>query len=94
MTFRRQLTVNPTTYKDVLLKGFARAYRPEQLSADVRQGDQEVAILDDELVAAGINPPKVRDLMIIDGRTWSVQGAETVADGEELIGWNLTVRGG
>lgn len=95
MTLRRPLTVNPATYQDVVLLGFTRAYRPEQMPGDVRQGDQMCAICANEITAAGWPaPPRPRDLILVDGRSWAVLGAQTIADGAEILGWDLWIRGG
>lgn len=95
MVLRRPLTVNPPTYQDVVLQGFQRAYRPEQLSANLHQGDSLIAICANEIQAAGWPaPPRAKDQMIIDGRTWAIEGSQTLCDGTEVIGYDLWVRGG
>lgn len=95
MVLQRQTGVSPVVWAQVQVRGVARGYRPEQLTGDIRQGDQNVSILNDEIAAAGWpGPPKARDSIIIDGRTWAVEGAYPVYEGDLLIGHDLWVRGG
>ena len=86
---------NPITEIAVGLLGVMRGYRPEQLNGDIRQGDSNVAILNDEIAAAAWpGPPHVNDKLTIDGVDWTIQGAFNVWDGTTLIGHDLWVRGG
>jgi hypothetical protein len=90
----RRLT-STTAYTSVSLLGILRAYRPEQLAGDIRQGDAQVSVLADEIAAASWPaPPRVRDQLVIDAMVWAVQGAWPIFDGSSLIGWDLWVRGG
>lgn len=94
MTLRR-LTAAGAAPTDVAVQGHLKAYRPEQLTGDIRMGDAQVAILNDEISAAAWpGPPRARDQMVIDGRLWSVQGAFPVYEGATCIGFDVWVRGG
>jgi hypothetical protein len=93
MTLRRQTANNPAVYTDLAVIGFLRSYRPQEMQGDVRQGDAEVALTNDELGAVGV-APRARDLILIDGRTWAIQNATPVYDGLALAGFTLWVRGG
>lgn len=93
MTLKRQIT--PSSEISHPLLGFLQTYRAEQVSGDVRQGDATVATMHDEIAAAAwVPPPRVRDILVIGGRTWAVQGSKPIYDGETLIGWEFWVRGG
>lgn len=93
MTLRRPLTT--TTVSDVTVAGIDRAYKPEQVAGDIRQGDRMVAILNDEITAAGWpGPPRPRDLMLIDGLQATVEGSFAIYDGAVCIGHDIQVRGG
>jgi hypothetical protein len=95
LTLRRQTATNPATYRDVSLLGMPAFYKPGTLTGGVQQGDAQVQILTDEITAAGWpGPPRVRDLLIVDGRTWSVIGANPVMVGPLTIGFSLWIRGG
>jgi hypothetical protein len=77
---------------DVQLMGFARAYRPEEIQGAVKQGDQRVEILNDELEAAGFGAP-AHPQKLIDGGTMTLGGAWPVREGAAVIGWSLWVTG-
>jgi hypothetical protein len=75
--------------------GYARDYRPEELVGGIMQGDIRVEIGADEIAAAAWPaPPRKPDRLVVDGRTYTVQGATAVYDGPTLAGWSLWARGG
>ena len=91
MTLRRGPATAPI---EVALTGFARDYRPEEVQGLVKQGDQRVEILDDEIAAAGWpSPPKNPDKLDIGGRMTTVQGAREIEVGGTRLGWSLWVTG-
>jgi len=95
MTLRRQTGVNPATYADVVLTGVFWAYTPERITGGVQQGDATVSITSDEIATAGWPaPPRARDLVIAEGRTWSVVGASPVSIGSAVLGYSIWIRGG
>ena len=94
MTLRRQTGVNPATYLDLPVAGRLSAYRPEQLQGGVQQGDASVAILNDELAAAGWSAPRAKEAIVIDGRTWQIIGVRAAYERSMVIGFALWVRGG
>lgn len=95
MTLQRQTGVNPTVYTTASVTGIMHTYRPDQISGDIRQGDSEVRILDDDIVTAGWpGPPHAKDSIIIDGKTWLILGSQELYDGTELCAHWLWVRGG
>jgi len=95
MVLRRILTVNPQTFSDVTFQGFLHAYRPEEMAGDIRQGDANVWALNDEITAAAWPAPvRTRDVVVTDGRTWTVQGAQPLYEGPTLIGYAIWIRGG
>lgn len=96
MTLRRPLPgAIPPTYQAVTVQGFQRAYRPEQLTGGLHQGDALVAICANEIAAAAWpSPPRPQDQMLIDGQTWLVQGSQSLYDGAECVGYDLWIRGG
>ena len=85
-----------TGQTDLDVRGTLNSYRPESVpvGGDVKQGDGQVNIMNDEIAAAGWPTPRKTDQLSIDGRTWAVMGAVPVYDGPALIGWTLWVRGG
>lgn len=88
MSLRRQAVA-------VTVQGSFRAYTPDQITGGIVQGDAQVSILDDEIAAAAWpGPPRRGDTMLIDGKTWALQGATPVHDGALLIGHDLWIRGG
>lgn len=94
-TLRRQTGVNPSTFSDLAVAGYLSTYRPEQLTGGVQMGDASVAILNDEILAAAWpGPPRSKDAMIIDGRTWQVIGARAIFERTAVIGFAIWVRGG
>lgn len=94
MTLRRQTQASPPLFTDVVLKGATARFEPQNSPPDVRQGDEQVLILNDEITAAGWpGPPRARDSLTDDGKVWAVQGARSVYDGGTLVGHYLWVRG-
>lgn len=96
MTLRRSSgTFGAVTYASVTLKGFSRAYRPDPLAGSLVQADYAVEILNDEIVAASwAGPPRPTDELLMDGASFSVEGAEPIYEGAAVIGHCLMVRGG
>lgn len=87
-------TNTPITTTNLTVQGFLSAYRPEQLSTDIKQGDALVAITNDELAAAGWDAPRARDQVEIDGHLWVVIGSQALYVGGTCIGHAMQVRGG
>lgn len=94
MVLRRQTGVNPVAYQELPIAGYLTAFRPEQLSGGVQQGDASVAILNDELAAAGWPPPRAQNAIVIDGKTWQIVAAPPMFERAVLLGYKLWVRGG
>jgi hypothetical protein len=94
-TLRRQTAVKPAAYTDVALLVVSTHYSPEAIHEAVKQGDVKLATTNDEIAAAGWpGPPASTDLVILDGKTWSVEGVEQVFEAAVCIGFVLQVRGG
>ncbi len=93
VTLRRQ--VGKAAPTDVSLLAFIHAYRPDQITEGLKQGDQLAEILNDEIaVASWPGPPKVGDTLIADGKSLAVLGTPTpLYDGPTLLGYTLSVRG-
>jgi hypothetical protein len=91
MVLRRQATpVSPT----ITVTGYARNYRPGELTAGVQQGDVRAEILNDEIAQLGWPaPPRNPDRLTFDGRTYTIIGAAPVHEGTTIIGWSLWARG-
>lgn len=90
MTLRRQVTTSSNT--DATVVGFVTAFRPDQITGDVRQGDCVVAI--GPAPAGWPGPPRARDQVVIDAKVWTVQGAAALYEGATLAGYDLHARGG
>ena len=91
MTLRRQAT--PTS-PIVTVTGFLRAYQPGELQAGVQQGDVRIEIGADEITAAlWPAPPRNPDRLTVDGRTYTVLGAQPIHEGSRLIGYSIWGRG-
>jgi hypothetical protein len=94
MVLSRLVGTGPTT-TDVTVYGVAQAFTPEQLQADLLQGDQRVTLSNSEILAAAWpGPPTRGDRIEIDGRTWNVRGCETKYLGASPLAHVLHVRGG
>ena len=79
----------------VTVVGTLRLFNPQDLTGAVKQGDARIEIGHDEIAAASWPlPPSSPDQVLVDGQTYSVQGAMPVCDGPTIIGWSLHVRGG
>jgi hypothetical protein len=99
MTLRRLITAgsggSASTYNVIIVKGVKWSFRPDQLTGGVLQGDAIVEILQDDLTAkTWPAPPRKGDTMIIDSRTWTVQGNEALYEDITNIGHSIWVRGG
>lgn len=91
----RRRTGTTNTFTDVMVKGVTRAFKPGELLGGLAQGDQQVTISNAEIDAADWpGPPRKGDLLIIDGRTWTVQGADPRMLGDDVLAHILWVRGG
>lgn len=91
----RAMTLRRTGQADLTVVGFATAYRPEQVAGAVRQGDQRVAITAIEIAAASWpGPPRPGDFLVVDGKTWAIEGAEPKHEGLVCAGFDLWIRGG
>jgi len=92
MLRRRVGTTNAFT--DVSVKGVARAYQPNELLGGLQQGDQRVVISSKEIRDAGWPaPPASGDLLVWNSSTRTVRGARHIKIGEEILGYDLWVRG-
>lgn len=95
MTLRRRASATDASPATVTVNGVARGYKPQQIAGNVREGDMQVSILNDEITAASWpGPPLPRDEIVIDGNLWRVEGCETLYEGTLCIGHRLQVRGG
>lgn len=91
MTLRRRVgTTASFTEADAL--GVLRAFSPEQLVGGVMQGDARVIL--DAAPLAALAPPRKGDFIVVDGRTWSVQGAHARMVGDDIAAYECWVRGG
>jgi hypothetical protein len=87
------LTRLPSTV--VTVKGVAQAYAPGEIVGGIAQGDQRVTISDAGIAAsAWPGPPRKGDRIVIDGRTWTVQGCESKYLTASILAHVLWCRGG
>lgn len=91
MTLKRRIGTG-ATFTEATVQGFASAYRPEHLTGLVRQGDLKVVIGPD--TGAVTAPIKAPDMLVVDGRSYAVQGATARMVGDAIAGYELWVRGG
>ena len=91
MTLRRR-TGTTSAFTEATVQGYPSAYRPEQLTGLVKQGDLKVIIGPD--LGAITAPIKAPDMIVIDGRSYAVQGATARMVGDAIAGYELWVRGG
>lgn len=70
-------------------------YQPiELLSGVIKTGDRKIRVAALDIPSTWPAPPIAGDFVIIDGKTATVQGVETLFGGTELIGYKIWVRGG
>lgn len=75
--------------------GALAMYGPDQLVGGVVQGDGRIILDSAPLVAAGLAPMQKGDQVMVDDRTWSVQGPPKLRfDGPMLCAIEVWVRGG
>lgn len=92
----RPMTLHRPDVTDVTVTGFLVMYRPDQIGrAGIQEGDARVTILNDEIAAATWpGPPRARDQIVIDNRTWLIRESTPEYLGETCIGYSLFCRGG
>lgn len=91
----RMMTLRRGQLSAIQVRAMKWNFKPEQLTGGVLQGDCQVEIMNDEMAIAGFpGPPRRGDSMIIDGRTWTVQGNEAQYEASTLFGHSIWVRGG
>jgi hypothetical protein len=74
----------------------AREYRAADLVGAIREGDQEVIVLDEDLVAAQFAVPvRHGDKVVLRGKELNVEAADGNSRrlGHDLVAWVLRVRG-
>lgn len=76
------------TFTDTAFRAFVHAYHPREIVEGLKQGDQHVETLADITPVAG-------DKILIGGKPFNIIGTPAVIyDGDTLLGYSLTVRGG
>ena len=91
MTLRRIVGTGPT-YTEATVLGHLTSYRPNEIVGLIKQGDARATI--GPALGAIAAPPRTADSLVVDGRTWAVQGAVPRYVGTMLVGYELHVRGG
>ncbi len=91
MTLRRIAGTGPG-YAEATVQGHLTSYRPNEIAGLVKQGDARVTI--GPSIGPIAPPLRAADQLVVDGRTWAVQGATPRYSGGTLVGWELHVRGG
>lgn len=92
---RRLARGSTTVSHSVTLLAAPHGFSADQMAAGVRQGDQQLETLDDEMQAARWpGRPKAPDKVVFDGLEWTVVDATPVHDGALRIGWRIWIRGG
>jgi hypothetical protein len=80
---------------DVVLNARVNSFQPHELVGGILQGDRQVivgAVVMRE--ASWPAPPRKGDVVLISGKTTTIQGVESVDDGTETVRYNIQVRGG
>lgn len=81
--------------QDITLRARVNGFQPHELVGGILQGDRMVIVGTVAMTAANWpQPPRKGDVVLIDGRTTTVQGCEAVNDGTETVRYNIQVRGG
>lgn len=91
MVLRRRVGAT-AAFVEATVQGFLRQFRPEEVAGLIKQGDATVVLAPD--IAPIPAPPRPGDSLVVDGRTWTVQGASPRRVGAALAAWDLHVTGG
>lgn len=91
MTLRRRVGTS-ATFTEASVTGYATAYRPEQLAGLVKQGDQKIVI--GPALGAIAAPLKAPDMIVLDGRSYAIQGATPRMVAGVVVGYEIWARGG
>ena len=79
---------------DLSCTAVVRDYRPHELVGSLDQGDRQVIITNDEIVAAAWpGPPRRNDRVVMDAGVFTVQAVNTAQLGATIIRHTMTVRG-
>lgn len=96
ITLRRN-TLGPSGTQiplDVHCRACVRGYRPDELVADIKQGDSLVILSPTEMKAHQWTwPPRIQDRAIIGDKQRTVIAANPITVGDELVRIELQVRG-
>jgi hypothetical protein len=91
-TLRR--VTGPQTFVSVGVKVVVRAYQPNELQGGIVQGDRQARISNAEIDARQWpGPPRRGDQLILDGRTYNVQGVDSPNIAEDTAMHIMQVRG-
>lgn len=102
VTLRRLTGTTSQTAVDATVTARVTGYRPQALAGGIQQGDRELIVLAEDLVAAGWPvPPKKGDRIILRpdadgvGETLTVQAVDSSRRrvGGVLIAYEITARG-
>lgn len=97
--FGRQMTLrrpqpSPTPAIDVTVFGRTKGFASQPLAGELREGETEVTITNAEIAAASWpGPPRVNDIVVIDGKTRTVFAVEPKYLGSEVLVFVMKVRG-
>jgi hypothetical protein len=89
MTLRRRVGTS-AVFDQVDVRGTLRGYSAQELQGGVLQGDAQVVL---DAATGALGSPKRGDFLVVDGRTWAVQGAIPRAVGATVVGYDVWVRG-
>ena len=93
VTLRR--TVLGGSPVDVTVIATVKEFQPNQLAGNVVQGDRWAKLSNDDIVAAAWpGPPRRGDQIIMDGRTFTALGCDTVKMGDAVLSHTMHIRGG
>lgn len=92
VTLRRRVGTTGS-FVDATALGVLRAYRPEQLTEGLKQGDARLIVDAVAAQAGGFDPPKKGDLAVLDGHTYTVQGCNQRDVGGNTATFEIWVRG-
>jgi hypothetical protein len=93
MTLQRR--TGTATFTSVTVYGVTQNFDPDKIQGAVRQGDIRVVISNAEIAAASWPaPPRSGDFIVIDSKSWAVQGCDAKLLGSDVLAYELWVRGG
>lgn len=88
------IVIKRASTPDLNTIGFIRNYDPAELVEDIIQGDRQVIISNEDIVAQGWpGPPRRNDQIMIEGKTTTVTHVKSIRFRGDTIRHDVSVRG-